>query len=92
MEIEEILIQEKCVEPLMGNAKMPSTLTQSQKNEMSNKVRSVIVSYLVYKVLSEVTKGKTPMSIWTMMELLYMTKSLFHRQFLKQQIYSSRMD
>jgi hypothetical protein len=43
------------------------------------------------KVLREVAKELTATSMWPRFEYLYMTKSLAHRQILKQQLYLSKM-
>jgi len=58
---------------------------------MVDKATSAIVLCLGDKVLREVAKEPTAASMWTKLESLYMTKSLPHRQFLKQQLYSFRM-
>jgi hypothetical protein len=51
---------------------------------MVDKARSVIVLCLGDKVLRGVAKEPTVASMWSKFEYLYMTKSLAHRQFLKQ--------
>jgi len=58
---------------------------------MVDKARSAIVLCLGDKVLREVAKEPTATSMWSKFEYLYMTKSLAHRQFLKQQLYSFKM-
>lgn len=40
------------------------------------------------KVFRDVTKEPSAISMWSKLESLYMTKSLAHRQFLNQQLYS----
>ena len=58
---------------------------------MVDKAKSAIVLCLGDKVLREVAKETTAASMWSKFEYLYMTKSLVHRQFLKQQLYSFKM-
>jgi len=58
---------------------------------MVDKASSAIVLCVGDKVLKEVAKEPTAASIWSKLESLYMTKSLTHRQFLKQQLYSFKM-
>ncbi|MCH82501.1 cytochrome P450 [Trifolium medium] len=89
--MREILIQQKCVKALNGDARMPAHLTPVEKTEMNDKAISVIILYLGDKVLREVARETIVVSMWTKLELLYLTKSLAHRQFLKQQLYSFRM-
>jgi len=58
---------------------------------MVDKARSVIVLCLGDKVLRDVAKEPTAASMWSKLKYLYMTQSLAHRQFLKQQLYSFKM-
>jgi hypothetical protein len=58
---------------------------------MVDKARNAIVLCLGNKVSREVAKDTTATSMWSKFEYLYMTKSLAHRQFLKQQLYSFKM-
>jgi len=58
---------------------------------MVDKARSAIVLCLVDKVLREVAKEPTAASMWSKFEYLYMTKSLVHRQILKQKLYSFKI-
>jgi len=58
---------------------------------MVDKARSVIVLCLGDKVLRDVAKEPLAASMWSKLESLYMTKSLAHMQFLKQQLYSFKM-
>jgi len=58
---------------------------------MVDKAWSAIVLCLGDKVLRDVANEPTVTSMWSKLESLYMTKSLSHRQFLKQQLYSFKM-
>jgi hypothetical protein len=64
---------------------------QAQKSEMNDNAVNAIIFCLGDKVLREVARGTIVVSIWTKLESLYMTKSLSHRQILKQQLYFFRM-
>jgi len=66
-------------------------VSKAEKTEMVDKASSAIVLCVGDKVLKEVAKEPTAASIWSKLESLYMTKSLTHRQFLKQQLYSFKM-
>jgi len=93
--MEAILIQQKCEKALKGEAALPVTLSRVEKTEMVDKARSAIVLCLGVclgdKVLREVAKEPTAVSMWSKLESLYMTKSLAHQQFLKQQLYPFKM-
>ena len=91
VKMEAVLIQQKCEKALKGEGSLPVTMTRAEKTEMVDKARSAIVLCLGDKVLREVAKEPTAASMWAKLESLYMTKSLAHRQFLKQQLYSFKM-
>jgi len=91
VKMEAVLIQQKCEKALKGESALPVTMSRAEKTEMVDKARSVIVLCLGNKVLREVAKEPTAASMWSKFEYLYMTKSLAHRQFLKQQLYSFKM-
>jgi len=86
-----MLIQQKCEKALKGESVLTVTMSQAEKTEMVDKARSAIVLCLGDKVLREVAKEPTATSMWSKFKYLYMTKSLPHRQFLKQQLYSFKM-
>jgi len=89
--MEAVLIQQKYEKALKGEGTLPVTMSRAEKTEMVDKAKSVIVLCLGDKVFREVAKEPTTASIWSKLESLYMTKSLAHRQFLKQQLYSFKM-
>ena len=89
--MQAVLTQQKCVEALKGEAAMPANLTQAEKRDMIDKAKSAIVLCLRDKVLRDVMREPTVTSMWAKMESLFMTKSLAHRQLLKQQLYSFKM-
>ncbi|WJX42094.1 hypothetical protein P8452_29365 [Trifolium repens] len=86
-----ILIQQKCEQALKGVEHMPANLSDAEKTEMDEKALSAIILCLGDKVLREVAKEKTAAAMWTKLDALYMTKSLAHKQLLKQQLYFFRM-
>jgi len=87
VKMRAILIQQKCVEALKGEAQLPAHLTPAEKTEMNDKAVSAIILCLGDKVLREVARDITAVSMWNKLDSLYMTKSLAHRQCLKQQLY-----
>jgi len=91
VKMEAVLIQQKCEKALKGEGALSVTMSRTEKTKMVDKARSVIVLCLGDKVLREVAKEPTAASKWEKLESLYMTKSLAHRQFLKQQLYSIKM-
>jgi len=91
VKMEAALIQQKCEKALKGEGSLAVTMSRAEKTEMVDKARSAIVLCLGDKIFREVAKEPTTTSMWSKFEYLYMTKSLPHRQFLKQQLYSFKM-
>ncbi|CAJ2638177.1 unnamed protein product [Trifolium pratense] len=91
VKVRTILTQQKCVEALLGISNMPNTLSNAEKSEMNDKVLSVIILCLADNVLREVAKEKTAAAMWTKLDALYMTKSLAHKQCLKERLFFFRM-
>ena len=84
VKMQAVLIQQKCEKALKGEGVLAVIMSQAEKTEMVDKARSAIVLCLGDKVLRDVAKEPTATSMWSKLESLYMTKSLPHRQFLKQ--------
>jgi len=76
---------------LKGEGVLLISMSQAEKSEMVDKARSVIVLCLGDTVLKDVTKEPIAASMWSKLESLYMTKSLAHMEFFKQQLYSFKM-
>ena len=91
VKMQAVLTQQKCALAVKGESALPATMSQAEKTEMVEKAMSAIVLCLGDKVLRNVAKEKTAAAMWSRLESLYMTKSLAHRQFLKQQLYSFKM-
>ncbi|CAJ2631876.1 unnamed protein product [Trifolium pratense] len=91
VKVRAILTQQKCVEALLGISNMPNTLSNAEKSEMNDKALSVIILCLADNVLREVAKEKTAAAMWTKLDALYMTKSLAHKQCLKERLFFFRM-
>jgi len=65
---------------------LPVTMSQAEKTEKVDKAKNAIVLCLGDKILRDVVNEPTEASAWSTLESLYMTKSLAHQQFLKQQL------
>jgi len=89
--MEVVLIQQKCEKAMKGEGAITVTMSRAKKTEMVDKARSAIVLCLRNKDLREVAKETIAASMWSKFEYLHMTKSLAHRQVLKQQLYSFKM-
>ena len=73
--------------------KMRALLVHQGKDKkiLLDKAHSAIILSLGDKVLRQVSKEKTAVGIWSKLEDLYMTKSLVNRLYLKQALYSFKM-
>jgi len=77
--MEVVLIQQKCAQALKAEGALLVTMSQADKTEMVDKVRSAIVLCLEDKVLRDVANEPNAASMWSKLESQYMTKSLAHR-------------
>jgi len=91
VKMEAVVIQQMCEKALKGECALSITMSRGEKTEMVDKARSAIDLCLGNRVMRDVAKEPTATSMWSKFEHLYMTKSLAHRQFLKQQLYSFKM-
>ena len=82
VKMETVSIQQKCAQALKSECALPVTVSQAKKTEMVDKARSDIIL-----CLGDIAKEPNAASKWSKLEYLYMTKSLAHKQFLKQQLY-----
>ncbi|XP_020600365.1 SWI/SNF complex subunit SWI3D [Phalaenopsis equestris] len=62
-----------------------------ERKERDSEQGSQIILSLGDKVLREVSRETTAQALWAKLKLLYMTKSLVNRLFLKQRMYSFKM-
>ncbi|KAK2458378.1 alpha carbonic anhydrase [Trifolium repens] len=91
VKMRALLTHNKCVEALKGVTQMSATLSDAEKTEMDEKALSSIILCLGDKVLREVARETSAAAMWSKLDALYMTKSLAHKQCLKQQLYFFRM-
>jgi hypothetical protein len=78
-----VLIQNKFVEALKGEAQMPTSLSAAEKTQMNDKALSVIILCLRDRVLREIATNTIDASFWAKLDSLYMTKSLTHKKLMK---------
>ncbi|PNX91160.1 cytochrome p450, partial [Trifolium pratense] len=91
VKMRAVLVHNKCVEALKGEARMPASLSAAEKAELNDKAVSAIILCLGDNVLREVAKQINIVTMWAKLDSLYMTKSAAHKQFLKQKLFFSRM-
>ena len=91
VKMRALLVHQGLDDALKGDKGLPSTMSEKEKKEIMEKAHSVIVLSLGDKVLRKVSKEKTVAAIWSKLECLYMTKSLANRLYLKQALYSFKM-
>lgn len=70
---------------------MDVSLTEKENTTMIEKYHIAIILSLGDKVLRQVSKKKTVVGVWSKLEVLYMTKSLVNRLYLKQILYSFKI-
>ncbi|KAK2458211.1 alpha carbonic anhydrase [Trifolium repens] len=90
VKMKAVLVHNNCAEALKGAA-MPASLSDAEKAVLNEKAVSCITLCLGDKVLREVARETNAAGMWAKLESLYMTKSVAHKQFLKQKLYFYRM-
>lgn len=91
LKMRAFLVQQGLGEALKGENSLPPTLSESERKEKMDKAHSALILSLGDKVLREVSKETTAAAIWLKLEHLYMTKSLANRLYLKQRLYTFKM-
>ena len=76
---------------LNGETNLDVKVEGKDKKILLDKAHSAIILSLGDKVLRQVSKEKTAVGIWSKLEDLYMTKSLVNHLYLKQALYSFKM-
>lgn len=74
------------------DGKAPSTSSSEKSVELEEKAHSSILLSLSDGVLREVADEETAAGLWKKLENLYMKKSLTNRLFLKQRLYTLKME
>ncbi|KAE8700517.1 hypothetical protein F3Y22_tig00110556pilonHSYRG00215 [Hibiscus syriacus] len=91
VKMRALLVQQGIVEALQGPTALPTEMPEKERNSILEKAHSAIILSLGDKALREVSREITAQALWAKLELLYMTKSLANRLFLKQRLYSFKM-
>lgn len=86
-------VQKKLLKVLPSRDKLPNTLLEEVKDEILEKVQSAILLLcLGDEVLEEVAEETTVFDLWLRLAGKYMTKSLTNRLYLKQRLYTLKME
>ena len=92
IKMRAILVQQGLITALSGIEKLSDSLSDDQKDELMEKAHSAILLCLGDEVLREVADVSTAPALWLRLESKNMTKSLTKRLFLKQRLYTLKME
>ncbi|KAL5541128.1 hypothetical protein UlMin_043414 [Ulmus minor] len=87
-----ILVQQKCARALGGEKDLPEKLSQEKKKDMMELAYSTIILNLADNGLRKVEKEDTTAKVWLKLESLYMTKYVPGIAFIKEKLFSFKMD
>jgi len=76
MKMRALLVHHGLEQALEGEKGLPTTMSEREKKKVLNKAHSALILSFGDKVLREVSKEKSTVTIWNKLENLYMTKSL----------------
>lgn len=91
MKMKALLVHQGLYEALLGEKLLRETMSDRDKKEVLDKAHSAIILNLGDKVLRKVARETTAAGVWLKLEGLYMKKSLVNRLYLKQSLYSFKM-
>jgi hypothetical protein len=89
--MHDFLVQQGMVKALLGKSKKPVTISNEEWEEIDARALGAIRLCLDDDVMFNIVRENTTTSLWTKMEILYMTKSLMNMIFLKRQLYNFHM-
>jgi hypothetical protein len=76
---------------LARRSKKLASMTDEDWEDLDARALSTIRLCLVDEVLFNIVEDMTTIGLWTKLEILYMTKNLSNKIFLKRQLYNLRM-
>jgi hypothetical protein len=77
-------MQQGLEKALVGKSKKPASMTDEDWEDLDARSHSTIHLCLAYEVLFNITGEMTIACLWTKLEILYMTKNLSNKIFLKR--------
>ncbi|TXG68247.1 hypothetical protein EZV62_003182 [Acer yangbiense] len=90
--VKALLSQQKILKAIEGPDKLSDSLNAEQKDDMLEMALGTIILNLSDNVLREVNDETTAFDVWKKLEGLYLTKSLTNKIYLKECLFSFKMD
>lgn len=90
--MEALLVQQKVAKALLDPSKLPTTLSELEKEEIHDIAYSTIILHLSDNVLRRVSKILKVKELWSKLEELYMPKTLTNIIFLKERFFCFKME
>ena len=91
LKMRDSLVQQGLQKTLAGKSKKPTVMTNEEWEDLDAKALSTICLCLADEVMFNMVGEDTISGLWSKLEILYMTKSLTRRIYLKRQLYSLQM-
>lgn len=90
--IKAILGQQKALHALTDPTKLPTTISEEDKESMINTAYGTIILNLSNSVLRQVIDQETPQKIWKKLNDLYETKSAHNQMYMREKFFTFKMD
>lgn len=87
-----LLVHQELKEALVGDSKLPVTLSIKEKKDLLKKEHSTLIISLGDETLREVAEGRTTVGIWLKLESLYITKSLINKLYTKKGLHQLKTE
>ncbi|TXG61570.1 hypothetical protein EZV62_012933 [Acer yangbiense] len=91
-DLEDSVGEEETSSEVASSCKKVTPTEFEQKNDMLDMALGTIILSLSDNVLREVNDEKTACNVWKKLESLYLTKSLTNKIYLKERLFSFKMD
>jgi len=90
--VKALMVQQGLHKTLHGKLAKPAGMSNEDWEEMDLKATSMVQLCLVVEVMYNVMNEEIVIGLWSKLEMLYMTKSLSNKLYIKKQLYGLRMN
>ncbi|KAG8490704.1 hypothetical protein CXB51_013774 [Gossypium anomalum] len=92
IKMQAVLAQMDLENALLGIYKMPSTLTDEEKERKDQKALTQLHLHFSNEILQDVMKEKITEALWKRLEQICMSKTLTSKLHMKQRLYAHRLE
>ena len=91
IKMKALLVHQGIQDALLGEEALSNNLSKKEKQDVLDKAQSTMILSLSDRTLREVFRETSVAAIWKKLESLYIKECLANRLYLKQRLYSFKM-